>query len=57
MTVNALYMEAMRRRSEGQTTRYIARVLCMDRQEVRLLTRPLNRGGRLYSRHSKPGKA
>lgn len=55
--MNALYMEALRRRSAGQTTRYIARILSMDRQEVRRLTRPLNRSGRLYSRRSKLGKA
>ncbi len=55
--MNLLQAEALRRRAAGQTVRYIAHVLRMDRREVRRLTRPLNRRGRPYARHSRSGKA
>ncbi len=52
-----LHAEMLRRHNAGQTARYIARMLCMEKQAVRRVVRPLNQRGRLYDRHSRPGSA
>lgn len=49
--------EATRRARIGQSARYIANAMNVPAADVARIVRPLNRRGRLYARHSKPGKA
>ncbi len=52
-----LHAEMLRRHNAGQTARYIARMLSIEKQALRRVVRPLNQRGRLHDRHSRPGRA
>lgn len=49
--------EAARRARIGQSALYIANAMDVPAADVVRVVRPLNRRGRIYARHSKPGKA
>lgn len=48
--------EATRRARLGQSALYIAYAMGITSAEATRIVRPLNRRGRLYARHSRPGK-
>lgn len=48
--------EVTRRARVGQSARYIAYVMDLPGADVARIVRPLNQRGRLYARHSKPGR-
>lgn len=52
-----LHAEMLRRHNAGQTARYIARMLSIEKRAVRRVVRRLNQRGRLHDRHSRPGRA